>query len=211
MFLFFKQVQVAQRARVRGFTLVELLVVLALFTMVIVLASGALYSAQAQNVKLQQTQVILDGVNLAVEVIARDIRYGSQFYCGNATSSPITALPATRCTNGGTILVFKPSVPLSVSNPSFDRVVYYRSPNGALFKQEYPAGTAVAPATQITTSDFNVTGLTFYVFGAEQSPTDYNQPLVTVSLSGVTIPTKSDVKPVSVTLQTSASSRRVDN
>ena len=65
----------------KGFTLIELMVVIALFSTIMTVAIGALFSAQAVNVKLQQTQIVIDGINLAIEEMVRDIRYGSQFYC----------------------------------------------------------------------------------------------------------------------------------
>lgn len=194
----------------RGFTLVELLVTLALFTMVITLAVGALFSAQAINSKLQQTQVILDGVNLATELIARDVRYGSSFYCSNGTSSPVASLPRLSCSEGNTVLLFKPAIPLSASNSLNDRVAYYLA-NGALFKQEYPEGNAASSPLQITTSDVTITSLTFRVIGAEAVPADYNQPIVTISIAGVTRPAKQGVEPVHFTLQTSSTSRVPDN
>ncbi len=195
----------------RGFTLVELLVTLGLFSMVIVLATGALFSAQAINARLQQTQVILDGVNLAIEVMSRDIRYGSNFYCSSATSSPITTLARSSCTSGNTILVFHPAIPLSTSNPTADRVAYYRSATGAIYKQEYPAGVAVSSALRITPADVTISTLTFYLIGAESTPTDYNQPLVTISVAGLTRPAKQGVAPVAFTVQTSSASRKLDN
>jgi len=194
----------------RGFTLVELLVTLALFTTVIVLATGALYSAQAINTKLQQNQIILDGVSLAMEVMARDIRYGSGFYCAAATTSPITSNLRTSCGGGNTILVFKPSAPLSISSPDNDRVAYYRSSDGIIYKQEYPAGVE-GSLLQITTADVTVNALTFYLKGAEATPIDYDQPIVTISVSGITNPTKVSVNPVTFTVQTSSASRKLDN
>ncbi len=208
------------KSGLRGFTLIELLVSMALFTTVITIAVGALFSAQAVNTKLEQTQLILDGVNLATELMARDLRYGTDFNC---TTGLPSAIPQDRKSclypTGGTSIVFKPSVTLPGSTDvSTDRVLYYVS-NGAIFKDEYTyvggaGGTQTIKTYQITPNDVSVKDLTFYVVGARESGVafdpDLNQPLVTFVISGVTVPNRPKVPAVSFTLQTSVSSRGLD-
>lgn len=208
---------------IKGFTLIELLVTMAIFINVITIATGALYSAQAVNTRLEQTQTVLDGVNLATEVIVRDIRYGSNFYCDNSLSVP-TPVPTLRkscpyASGGGNILVFKPTTPLVGStDPTADRVAYYLS-NGILYKNEYPSGGTMK-TYQITASNVSIGTLAFYATGLNSSlgspsvdyasTADNNQPLITLIISGVTIPQKKSVQPVTFSLETSASSRTLD-
>jgi prepilin-type N-terminal cleavage/methylation domain-containing protein len=204
----------------RGFTLVELLVAMAIFITVITIATGALFSAQAINVRLEQTQVILDEVNLATEMMVRDIRYGTTFYCD--TTSPGASVPTSRksCAHpaGGTVLIFRPAVALSGStNQLNDRIAYYIS-NGILYKKEYSSGGEVR-TFQMTSSSINVSNLTFFVTGAQSttgtndfsSLSDINQPLVTILISGMTVPRRSNIPPVPFSVETSASSREIDN
>lgn len=206
-----------------GFTLIELMVTMAIFINVVTIATGALYSAQAVNTRLEQTQTVLDGVNLATEVIVRDIRYGSNFYCDNNASVP-TPVPTLRksctyATGGGNILVFKPTSALSgTTNANQDRVAYYLS-SGVLYKNEYPSGGAMR-TYQITASDVSIGRLAFYATGLNSSlgdpsidygsVSDTNQPLITLIMSGVTIPKKKTVQPVTFSIETSASSRTLD-
>ena len=200
---------------IKGFTLVELLVVLGLFSSVMTLATGALYTSQAVNTKLQETQSILDNANLSMEVIARDIRYGSDFYC---TSEPLvfqSNLKRRSCpyskTSTSTYLYFKPASAIT----SDDRVGYYLA-NSVLMKDEYTNG--VRTTYQITSNDVTVKSLIFYVTGAQTSDasndvdnvSDYDQPLITLSFTGVTKPTKSKVIPVSFTMQTTVAARELD-
>jgi prepilin-type N-terminal cleavage/methylation domain-containing protein len=203
---------------IRGFTLVELLVSLALFTSVITIAVGSLYSAQAVNTKLQQNQIVLDEMNLVMEVIARDVRYGSVFYCDTIIPSSLF-VNRKDCTYtntpGGNVLIFKPVVKLpSSTDYSKDRVAYYIS-NGIIYKDEYKEGSISNKITyQMTTSDVQIDNLTFFVTGAESfqaSTPDFNQPLITIIISGTTIPSQSTVNPVKFNLHTSVSSRRFDN
>lgn len=204
--------------KIRGFTLIELLVTMGVFTLVIVIASGALFSAQAINTRLEQTQTILDGMNLTTELVVRDIRYGSNFYCSSGSSVP-TPVPTTRqdCPystggGGGSVLVFRPTLALSgSSDPTQDRVAYYVN-NGTLYKNEYPSGGAVR-TYQITTTDVNVSSLKFYAKGTKNSgdaSADYNQPVITIAISGRTIPTKRTVQPITFNIETTASTRTLD-
>lgn len=212
----------------RGFTLVELLVASSIFTSVLIIAIGALFSAQAINTRLQETQIILDGVNLAMEVVSRDIRYGSEFHCENATPTPIT-VGRLGCVypDGGTVLVFKPTTRLAGSlDPTLDRISYSlgevdfnNTQSGVVFREEYPGGTSIVRTYQVTPTDVNIGVLIFYVKGANSSSgiidvgglSDNDQPLITMSISGVTVPSKQNVDPVRFNLQTSISSRGLDN
>jgi prepilin-type N-terminal cleavage/methylation domain-containing protein len=200
---------------VRGFTLIELIMTIAIFTFVIVIATGALFSAQAVNARLEQTQTVLDGVNLSTEMIVRDIRYGSNFYCTTGSSVPIPT-PSTRldCSypSGGSVLVFRPNVGLSgTADKTQDRVAYFLS-GGILYKTEFPFGAA-SRTYQITTQDVTINQLAFFAKGAQSSfdsSVDFNQPLITVTIAGVTIPAKRTLQPVRFTIQTSASTRTLD-
>lgn len=202
----------------RGFTLVELMVSLALFTMIITIATGSLFSAQAINVRLEQSQVILDGVNLAVEVMSRDILYGSSFYCD--TSLPASMFVSRRScpyqnSQGGNVIIFKPVIALpSSTDPSLDRIAYYVS-NGMIYKDEYVMGDINNKQTyQITPSDVLISSLKFFVVGAESSQfstPDLNQPIVTIAVSGTTAPTGTTRNSVPFNVQTSVSARGLDN
>ncbi len=207
------------KTSLRGFTLIELLVTMAIFISVMTIATGALFSAQVVNTRLEQTQSILDGVNLATEVIIRDIRYGSRFYCDTAIPTPMTTLrKGCDYPSGGTVLIFRPTVALNgTTNLNLDRVAYYLS-NGILYKDEYPYGGTVK-TFQITSSDVNITTLSFYGDGLHSTTgtadyagaSDNNQPLITMVISGVTIPRKKTIPAVTFSVQTSGSSRALDN
>lgn len=203
----------------KGFTLVELMVSMAIFISVITIATGALFASQVVNTRLEQTQAILDGINLATEMMVRDMRYGFNFYCDTSVPSPMTSLRKNcEYPGGGTVLIFRPSLPLSDStNERLDRVAYYIQ-DGILYKNEYPYGSLMR-TYQITSNDVNITDLHFYSAGLNTTTGvgdyagsyDYNQPLVTMVISGVTIPQKKTIQPVTFTVQTSGTSRALDN
>ncbi|MCX6756734.1 MAG: type II secretion system protein [Candidatus Nomurabacteria bacterium] len=199
----------------KGFTLIELMVVIALFSTIMTVAIGALFSAQAVNVKLQQTQIVIDGINLAIEEMVRDIRYGSQFYCTDFAF--IQAFPATMpdrqdCLypTGNTAIVFKPANGLTSLNHPNDRIAFYVS-NNAIYKKLLPEGDLNSAPMQVTASDIKINSLFFYVKGtgtSVSSTPDFVQPVITVSIAGVT--TKSQTNQVKFTAQTTISSRKID-
>lgn len=210
----------------QAFTLIELLVASSIFITVIVIAVGALFSAQAVNAKLQETQVILDGVNLATEVITRDIRYGSAFHCDAILSDPVP-IQRKSCiydggipdNGGGGVLVFKPSAKLGGTiNANFDRAAFYLQ-NGIIYKKIFPYGAA-STTYQVTASDVTITQLKFFVDGANTpvggpedvaGASDVKQPVVTLLLSGVTKPSKRSIQPIVFHIETTVSSRQLDN
>lgn len=203
----------------KGFTLIELLVTMAIFISVITIATGALFSTQTVNARLEQTQSILDGVNLATEIIVRDMRYGFNFYCDTGIPFPMSYI-RKNCIypNGGTVIIFRPAIALAgTTDQTKDRVAYYLQ-SGVLYKDEYPYG-GTKRTYQITSNDVNIQDLHFYSAGLNTTTGgndyagsyDYNQPIITMVISGVTIPKKTSIAPVTFTVQTSGTSRALDN
>lgn len=212
-----------------GFTLVEMLVVLGLFSFIMTLATGALYSTQAINVKLQDTQSVLDNVNLSMETMSRDIRYGFDFHCAEEMNETDIQLRKscsyqnTGASHGGKFLFFRPFDAASSS----DRVVYYASTTSkgsVILKDEYIAdalGNISTTTYQITTSNVKIKSLIFYVTGANTTlgksgmdvgdVHDYAQPLITINISGETIPIKQNASSTKFIIQSSVTSRNLDN
>lgn len=208
--------------RSQGFTLVEMLVVLGLFSFLMTLATGVLYTTQAINVKLQETQSVLDNVSVSMETMSRDIRYGSDFHCALSVNVPdILLRQDCDFSHGGSVLFFKP---VDAINDD-DRVAYYASTtqdgvatSSVILKDEYRVGGATT-TYRITANDVKIKSLFFYVTGADSTSVaknisgsaDYTQPLVTVMLSGETIPIKQGATSTKFIVETSISSRVLDN
>jgi type II secretory pathway component PulJ len=203
--------------KVKGYSLVEILVVLGLFSSISTLSLGALLNAQSVNVKLQETQAILDNMNLSIQTITRDIRFGSNFNAtttsSNNASQIVISTKRRNCVNGCTVLIMKPADAVN----SLDRVAYYLS-NGVLYKGTYP-NSGPTETLQMTSDDVNISSLTFYVDGAQTFDSsnddndafDYKQPLITILLSGSTRTTKSNATPSTFNIETAVSARELDN
>jgi prepilin-type N-terminal cleavage/methylation domain-containing protein len=70
-----------------GFTLIEVIVSLALFSVVITIAVGALLILIASNRQLQNEQSVLSNLSFALDSMTREIRTGSNYFCNNSVNT----------------------------------------------------------------------------------------------------------------------------
>ena len=208
-----------QQKHSRGFSLVEILVVLGLFSSIATLSLGSLFNAQAVNRRLQETQTILDNINLSTQSITRDIRFGTIFYA--TTSIPVgDERPTTKrrdCAIEGsvncTVLIFRPAD----TEHDNDRVVYYLR-DGTLYKTLYLEGQA-SSTEQMTSDDVIISQMFFYVEGAQSSTgtnddndaLDFEQPIITFFLSGYTKSFSKVMASTTFNFETAISPRELDS
>jgi len=64
-----------------GFTLIEMIVSLAVFSSVITIAVGALLVLVASNEQLQGEQSVMTNLSFALDSMTREIRTGTDYYC----------------------------------------------------------------------------------------------------------------------------------
>lgn len=69
----------------RGFTLIEMIVSLAIFSIVAVVALGALVKIISANHKAQALQAAFTNLNFALDSMSRELRVGSDYHCDNTT------------------------------------------------------------------------------------------------------------------------------
>lgn len=189
----------------RGFTLVELLVSLALFSIVVVVALGAILTISDANRRVQKNRAVMDNINLAMDSMSRNIRLGRNYFCADASPTlPIYGSAITNsqsCPNGGTYLAFEDQYG-STSNNNDQGVYYFDSTQKKIMYYAYDSGGIPAP---LTSNELEITSLKFYVTGT----TAGQQPKVTIVLSGVTALGKG-LKPVEINLQTTVSQRELN-
>lgn len=147
----------------KGFTLIELVVSLGLFSIVVLLASGAYLVMVHLNQKAQATTIGINNISFALDSMMRSIRNGHNYTCGGPP----------RC---------DPSTSFAFIDATGKTVQYNRpNPGGANngFIQQNIAGVT-AEMTDKTT--VNVKSLNFYLSGAAVGDTD--PPYVTVIVTG---------------------------
>ncbi|MCI5108599.1 MAG: prepilin-type N-terminal cleavage/methylation domain-containing protein [Candidatus Pacebacteria bacterium] len=141
----------------KGFTLVELMVSLTIFSMVVVIAIGALISMFNLNKGALGIASVMNDLNFTVESMTREIRFGQSYECGSGGDCP-----------GGD----------SEITVNFEGVEtsYYLS--GTSIYRDVLGQTPVA----ITGDEVEITELTFYVIGSD--PDDEVHPYVVMFISG---------------------------
>lgn len=84
----------------RGFTLIEMMVSISIFAIVAVVAIGALLKIVDANKKSQSLETSINNLNFIMDSITREMRVGTDYYCGAGQSVPSTLDPgaAHSCT-----------------------------------------------------------------------------------------------------------------
>lgn len=151
----------------KGFTLVELLIAVSLFIIVATISIGAILSVFDANKKAQSSKTVVDNLNLAIENMARTVRFGSNYYCG--ISSDISSV--NNCLNGGN------SISVTFEG---NRIIY--SWNGTENDPIRKSENGGSNYTNITAPETKIEYLRFYVFGSTIS--DNNQPYIVAVIKG---------------------------
>ena len=183
----------------KGFTLIEILVSVAIFTTVMVISLGALLSMAESDRKAQTLKSVINNLNFALDAVSRSMRTGVNYHC-DVTVSPVTApRDCDQSSSGATSIAF-----LSADN----QTIRYCRGNGSTCST---SGTAVlvskgsAAYAPLTASEVTITNLQFYVTGAEGAQL---QPHVVILLSG-TVPVSAS-QTSTFDLQTSVTQRLYD-
>ncbi len=197
----------------KGFTLVELLVSLAIFSIVVISSLGAMLSIADANRRVQKTRAVLDNLSLSIESMSRNLRLGNSYHCDkiNVTTKAVPSsnlhVPQDCSSVGGwgDFISFEDQY----GNPSsdIDQAMYYldsdpASPtNGSIMYRKYGTTTPIA----LTSDDLTIKSLRFYVTGIT-GVGEKPQPKVIFVLSGFTQVGRAQ-EPVEVNIQTTVSQR----
>src|SRR4051812_1208116 len=94
----------------RGFTLIEMIVAVGLFSIVMLVCVGALLSLVNANRKAQALQAVINNLNIALDGIVRNARMGYNYHGadGGASCGASDYRNPHDCANGGTTFAFQP-------------------------------------------------------------------------------------------------------
>lgn len=161
----------------KGFTLIEMIVAVGLFSVVMLVCTVTLLALVGANRKAHALQSVMNNFSIALDGMVRSIRMGSDYHCG---SGDITA--PQPCEGGDTRLAFKPYCEGSCD--SQNRWIYVYDAGGTfcgqgrLCKSKDNGGSYYA----VTADDVDIDDFTFYVLGTTAG--DTVQPKVVVTVSG---------------------------
>lgn len=178
-----------------GFTLVELIVSMALFILVIFIVTSTFLNLSQLHKTARATMVGINSVSVAIENMARNIRIGDTYSCntfyGNFypnRNPPITGpyypkLIPQDCPSGNTSILFY--VP-DGSAPEKIRLTgyYYRSLSESSNPGSIQGRENICCSYLTSPDNIKITNLTFYVTGTQTSSVE--QPRVLIVLQGET-------------------------
>lgn len=121
----------------RAFTLVEIIVSLAVFAIVAVVALGALLKIIDTNKKAQTLQSALTNLSFSLESMSRQLRVGSVYDCepdGTVTLIPIDTVTPKSCPIGnGQMIIFQSSQILTTGAQTCNPYIAYRFLNDSVY------------------------------------------------------------------------------
>ncbi len=153
------------QVRVSGFTLVEVIVAVGLFTIISTISVAALLSAIDANRKARQVQAVTDNLSLMLEDMARSIRTGENIDCG-ALGGPKNC-PA-------------PAGASAINFDSDDHGAVRYDLSGGRIRKEWTQPTSHGPVP-VSDPRFAATGLAFFVYN---TPGTSDGPYVVIHIKG---------------------------
>lgn len=183
----------------KGFTLVELMVSVSIFTVVMFISMGSILTVFDSSRKSQNLRAVMDNLNFTLEAMTRTIRFGKNYHC----DASLGVLTSPRDCN------------FSAGASSFsvldylDRQVTYELESGRIVRSVSTINSG-APY-YLTSSDVTIEEMKFYVFGSPlyAGGADLFQPQVTIVMSGYA-GSKASTRS-RFTLQTTVSQRMFDS
>lgn len=172
-----------------GFSLIELLISMTIFSIVVTIATSTLLVLIDANSRALNKQAILNNFTFALDSLTREVRSGYNYYCDTVASEPsgVESFDATQdCASGGNYLSFIESGDgLTTGSGSDKRISYYYDAmaNGSAGALKRRLGTndwftVTDPNITFTASNFVVTNTGSFTSG------DLLQPTVTVFFDG---------------------------
>ena len=141
---------VAPTFTTKGFTLIEMIVAIAIFSIVMVVSTSTLLTLFNSYKASHALESVLDNLSSALDTMSRNTRFGSNYACGHGSNCKNT---------GDTAFSFLPY--------SGGAAVVYELYNGAIWQcsgsTAISSPSAANGCTAITAPDVHVTQLAFYV------------------------------------------------
>ncbi|MES2931568.1 MAG: type II secretion system protein [Patescibacteria group bacterium] len=181
----------------RGYTLLELIVSLGIFSMVMLVVMGAYVTLISLDRQARANNQLAASLSFAVESMARSMRTGTGYDC-NANGVP------HNCNNGGSSISF---------TDSQNQIITYIVKNDGSIGQCTGSSSCLDNnAVSLTDPNIDIEALTFYVRGVDlnSSPleNDNVQPNVTFTIKG-TMRTEGGEE-ANFSIQTSATQRLIE-
>lgn len=170
----------------KGFTLIELMTAVSIFAIVMTISMSSIIGVLDANRKSRSLKTVLNNLNLAVESMSKEMRFGKNYHCGSGTVTE-----PQNCPSGDTLMSFLSSDTTQIT---------YRFNNGAIEKK-VDDGAYIA----VTAPEIVIDNLTFFALGAGTDDSLQPKVIVKIKSHAGTGRGRSDF-----TLQTLVSQRALD-
>lgn len=181
----------------RGYSLIEMIVAVALFSLVMLLATGALIKFMSLERVARYTNDVTTNLSFAVDSMSRSIRTGTNYKCGGS----------------GTNCWPTPMNSLTFTDDQGRTVTYKLKSDGSLGRCTVGNCGIEANVIGLTDKRITIKSLRFYVKGVGSAnvggDSHITQPQVLISMQGEMKP-DSNRPPVSFTIQTLATQRLLE-
>jgi prepilin-type N-terminal cleavage/methylation domain-containing protein len=164
----------------RGFSLVELLVALALFGFIVVIASGTLIVLSNSSTSAQISRKTIDNIDFILDDIVREARLGKNYHCVISLTADYDndKVPAD-CSKG--------SNSFAITEIGTGYLIRYSTTTVAgksvVVKEvisKNSSGSYVASSTQLSATDIDISSIRFYVSGSQTGDSVPAQVLITL-------------------------------
>ena len=163
-----------------GFTLIEMMVAVFVFSVVMTLATGAIFSIINAYKTSQALKSVMDNLNSALDSMSRDIRYGTVYHCGNnnvtSYTSPVSCPDSSPGSPDHTIFAFLDKLQVHTMIYTFQS----DQADGSGYIKKCTDNTS--NCVRLTAPEVHIKNLNFYVSGAQAG--DPGQPQLQISISG---------------------------
>ncbi len=205
-----------RKSKKQGFTLIEIIVSVAIFTVVMTVTMGALLTLNDSSREAQALRTVIDNLNFSLEDMNRKIRTGDSYQCFKVSDDVIDTITqkVTDCpSGGGQAILLRTQEMFDASNPLW--IVYLLDVDGAGKGGIYlRSGTRSGGAVHLFPGKFAITSprvdikkAEFRVVGAERhSPR--TKPMVIINIAGVVDLQKEKLR-TDFSLQTAISQRGI--
>jgi len=188
-----------------GFTLVEMLVALSLFTIVVTIVAGSILVLISGNQQVVGEQSVMANMSFVMDSMTREIRTGKNYYCDSSFVSQLAPDANQDCVAGNNSISFIEAGG-SITGSNNERIAYYFDSTNKTIMRKVENN----PEQSIVSNDIYIKDAKFFVTGTKSlsdNSRDVNQPTVTIVITA-TESSVSGEKPI--TLQTTITQRELD-
>ena len=166
-----QQLHFVSRTRCRhGFSLIELLVSVALFTVVMTASIGTLLALINANQKAQSLKAVINNLEFSLDSMSRTIRTGRLYYCTDSVPGTLPGTDTLDCPDGARGIV--------LTDDHGNRLAY-RLGGATIERRDSNSG---ATWIALSAPEVVIEDMRFYVTGSALG--DTAQPTATISIRG---------------------------